>query len=202
MTMAQSNDELLLYAAIGEFIVKFSHLNSMFEFLTASIIAKNGDKSSHRRASAAVVGLTAQPLVDSFFSVLTEARDIPWSQTDKEILKEFRKELNPLIAERNRIAHDVWSLGHPNRPRPSDDAWERIRFSKSATSGYLSSATPISADQLNRLSEKAVRLNSVIRTLALAGITGDSHAPSESFHIIEGPDGRRVEEKKAANQKI
>jgi len=101
----QTTNEQLFFA-VGEFFVTFSHLISITEYLTAALISKDGEEEAYKRARIAVSNLTAKPLSNAFFSVLKGFETQNWTANDHVILKRTRTEMDSLIAQRNRFAHE------------------------------------------------------------------------------------------------
>lgn len=187
----QSTDDQL-FLAIGEFFVTFSHLISITEFLTATLISKGGDNDAYKRARIAVSNFTAQPLSNAFFALIKEFESQSWTDNDQAIVKRARKELDSLIAQRNRFAHDTWHLGHPNLPRPTPDSWHRIRTLGTQSAGLLVEFGTVTTGQIKRLINETKRIDANIRQLALAGIAGDTSRPELHLHILSDESGERV----------
>lgn len=148
-------------------MVEFSQLQHMTEFMTVIAVTQDEDKDSQARAWAVLSGRTAQPVVHSFFSLCVELKQDEWSSEDFALLKAARKEIQDIIEERNRIAHDVWSLGHPNYPVPEESDALRFKYSISAPQGALRAATPITVSELDELSDNASRLRTIISYIGL-----------------------------------
>lgn len=173
-----------LFSAIGEFFVAFSGLIAILEHLTAALIARDGDDGAYRRARIAVSGLTAQPLSDSFFAIMQEFESEDWSDTDRAILQQARREMDALIHQRNRVAHDIWHLGHPNLPRPDSESWHKIRTTRSQRSGLSVQFDVVTIESIRKLIDQARRIGANIRLLALAGIAGNGHRPEKNLVIV------------------
>ena len=156
-----------VYQSIGKFIVEFSQLQHMMEFMTILALPSEEDQQSWDRAWSVLSGRTAQLVSDGFFSLCYQIYKDKWTDVDFRLLNSTRKEVQDLIEHRNRIAHDVWSLGHPNYPVPEGHDALRFKYSTSARKGALRSAQPVSILELNALSDNASRLNSVIRQVGL-----------------------------------
>jgi len=188
-TLEPEKPNQLLFLAIGEFFVKFSHLISITEHLTASLISKGGGEDEYKRARIAVSNLTAQPLSNAFFAVLKEFETQNWTSKDQEILKRVRAEMDLLIKQRNRFAHDTWHLGHPNLPRPDSSSWHRIRTVGTQTTGLLVEYKTVTVEQINNLIDQVKRIDANIRQLSLAGIAGDTYRPELHLHITTNGSG-------------
>lgn len=156
-----------VYQSIGKFIVEFSQLQHMMEFMTVLALPREDDQQSVDRAWSVLSGRTARLVSDGFFSLCCQIYKDKWKDDDFRLLNSIRKEIQELIEHRNRIAHDVWSLGHPNYPVPDEHDALRFKYSTSARKGALRSAQPVSILELNTLSDNASRLNSVIRQVGL-----------------------------------
>jgi hypothetical protein len=156
-----------IYRAIGRFMVEFSQLQHMIEYMTVISVTQDEDKESWARAWAVLSGRTAQPVVNAFFSLCVEIKQDEWSSDDFALLKSVRKEIQHIIEERNRIAHDVWSLGHPNYPVPEGSDALRFKYSVSTRQGALRAATPITVAELDELSDDANRLRVIISYIGL-----------------------------------
>lgn len=148
-------------------MVEFSQLQHMTEFMTVIAVTQDEDKESWQRAWAVLSGRTAQPVVHSFFSLCVQLKQDEWTSEDFTLLKAARKEIQNIIEERNRVAHDVWSLGHPNSPLPDESGALRYKYSISGRRGALRAATPITVAQLDELSDNANRLKIVVSYIGL-----------------------------------
>ena len=173
----------VVYRAIGRFIVEFSYLQSTTELMVAHLLCPTRTSEHHRRAWAVISGQTAQPLADSFFSLLTEVKRNEWSDEDFRAVHAVRKQFDELISERNRIAHDVWSLGHPNRPIPEEGDAERVRFLRSPRDGAVVRGHPVTIGHLEALSAKAERVRSHIRDLGSLAMPGTTTTPSDRLAV-------------------
>lgn len=125
------------------------------------------DHQSWDRAWSVLSGRTAQLVSDGFFSLCHQIYKGKWTADDFNLLNMTRKEIQELIKHRNRIAHDVWSIGHPNYPVPDGYDALRIKYSISARIGALRAEQPVSILELNTLSDNSKRLNSVIRQVGI-----------------------------------
>lgn len=190
-SVRENNCDEQLFHAIGKFFVTLSHLFSITEHLTAALVSKDGDEKAYRRARIAVSNLTAQPLSNAFFSVLKEFETQNWTEEDQAILKQARRELDALIAHRNRFAHDTWHLGHPNLPRPAEDSWHRIRTLGTQNSGLRVDFEIVTVDFIQSLIIETKRIDANIRQLSLSGIGGDTSRPEVHFRIIKTESGQK-----------
>ena len=191
-TAEQGTTDDQLFRAVGEFFVVFSHLVSITEHLTAALISKDGDRDAYKRALIAVSNLTAHPLSNVFFSVLQEFKTPNWTENDLAILKRSRTEFSSLVEQRNRFAHDVWHLGHPNLPRPGSDSWHRIRTVGKQTAGLLVELDVVTIDTIRSLIDQTKRIDTNIRMLSLAGICGDTSRPELHLKIIVTESGEKL----------
>jgi hypothetical protein len=165
-----------VYHAIGRFFVAFSHLHSTAELLVVHLLASDDP----RRAWAAISGSTTQPIAETFFSILCEVAADEWTREDHALVLHARKQIDGLISERNRIAHDIWSLGeHPNRPLPDGSHAERIRYGRSPKSGVVVTASPVTVLELHELFNKTERLRAVLRALSLTGLPNSHKKPTD-----------------------
>lgn len=159
--------------------------------MTASLISKDGNEKSYKRARIAVSNLTAQPLANAFFSLLKEFETHNWTTNDKSLVKNARVEMDTLIAQRNRFAHDIWHLGHPNLPQPSPDTWHRIRTIGTPKHGLLTEFEEITIDQIRNLIHDAKRIDTNIRQLSLAGIASDDYRPELHMKFFIDESGKK-----------
>lgn len=173
----------VVYRAIGRFIVELSHLQSTTELMVVHLLCPSGKEEDHKRAWAVIGGRTAQPVADSFFALLSEVKRDEWSDEDFRVVHAVRMQLDTLIAERNRNAHDVWSLGHPNRPIPEEGQAERVRFLSSPRDGAVVRGHPVTVRDLDALSAKAERVRSHIRDLGWIAMPGTEATPSEQLVV-------------------
>lgn len=156
--------------ALGNFVMAFSRLCGILEYTALLLMCKSGPEDLFERAAIPISGLTAQPLANIVFSLITQARLGRWTEEDLGLMKECRKELNSLIEERNRIAHDVWA----SIPEESTDGvevrWGRYRRRLSPTSGAHIARSLITIAEIEIQSQHAERLMLVIQTLAVTAI--------------------------------
>ena len=188
----QVTDEQL-FLVVGEFFVTFSHLMSITECVTAALISKGGEEEAFKRARIALSHLTAKPLSNAFFSVLKEFETQNWTATDHAILKRARTEMDSLIEQRNRFAHDTWHLGHPNLARPSADSWHTTRTIGTPSAGLRVDFAVQSVESIRSLIRQTKRVGANIRQLSLAGIAGDTCRPELQLRITSTElDGEQV----------
>lgn len=186
------NESDKLFIAIGKFLVSFSELISITEHLTSLLLSEGGNEDVYRKARIVVSNSTAKPLADSFFSLLKDFETKKWTGDDELIVKEARKEFDNLIKKRNRFAHDVWHLGHPNLPRPSHDSWHSIRSFGSPRSGLKTEFEEITIDKIESWIKHTKRIDVNIRQLALAGLGGEEYRPGLHMKIHLVGNCRRV----------
>lgn len=175
----------VVYYEIGRFIVSFSHLQSITELMIVHWLAPDGESDSHQRVWAVISGQTMQVIADSFFSLCNQIKSSEWSKEDFFVIRCVKKEIDALISERNRIAHDVWSLGHPNRPLPENSDAERVRFGRSPNKGATMDRHPVTVSDLEALTATANRLRNVITHMGAMGLSASVGSPTEQLEIYE-----------------
>lgn len=176
----------VVYHAIGRFVVAFSYFHSTTELMVVHLLSPTRTESDQKRAWAVISGGTTQPVVDALFALCREIKGDEWSEADFHVITSVRKDIQRLISERNRIAHDVWSLGHPNRPLPEGSDAERVRFSSSPAKGTAVSGTPVTVADLNLLTEDADRLRAVVRQIGALALSSSVGTPASDLEVFGG----------------
>ena len=156
--------------ALGNFVMAFSRLCGILEYTAQLLMCRSGPEDLFERVATPISGLTAQPLANIVFSLIAQARLGRWTNEDLSLLKECRKELNNLIEERNRIAHDVWASIPEESTDGVEDRWGRYRRRLSPTSGAHIARSLITIAEIEMQSRHADRLMLVIQTIAVAAI--------------------------------
>jgi len=172
-----------IYRAIGKFVVEFSHLHNMIELMIVHLLSPSGNSEMHQRAWAVISGQTTRPAMSNLFSLLIEIKSDEWTSDDMGVLNAVRKEIIEIIEERNRIAHDVWSLGHPNSPLPEDSDAQRFRYKASPRKGAMTSSEPVTVRDINQLTDKINRLDQVIRRIGAIGLSQTPRSPTDEFIV-------------------
>lgn len=127
------------------------------------------------RFQVAVAGLTAQPLADVFFGLLSERQDFEHDDQAKPLVKKARSEINQLIQARNNLMHGDWLA-----PFHDDDAESSTLMRiKAARSQGAMELLPQSVADLDGLADDATRLHWVITVI--------------SASTLKNPDGTRRE---------
>lgn len=172
-----------VYHALGRFVISFSHFQSTLELMVVHWLCPSGKKPDQQRAWAVISEQTIQSVSDSLFALCAEVKQGVWTKADFEIIRSIRKEINSLISKRNRIAHDIWSLGHPNRPLPDNSDVERVRFGRTPAKGAVVTGTPVKIEDVETLIETTERLRAVVREVGLMGLSDVAEAPSRKFQV-------------------
>ena len=172
-----------VHCAIGRFVVAFSHFHSTTELMVVHLLCPSGKEVDQKRAWAVISGNTTQPIVDSLFSLCHEIKRHDWSDADFQVLTSVRKAIQGLINERNRIAHDVWSLGHPNRPLPEGSDAERVRFGRSPSKGAVVTDNPVTTEDLHVLTETADHLRGIVRHIGAMVLSPSVGTPSQGLEV-------------------
>jgi hypothetical protein len=120
-----------IYQAIGHFFVEFSQLQLALE--RGISIAINGDFKS---TLAALVELTADPLVKAWQSAMSQADDV--SADEINVIREIAKEIHKLITLRNDWAHGHWFVGW-DAEAPDDGSEASLQRLKNAAGGVVAS---------------------------------------------------------------
>ena len=181
-----------LHELIGKFIAAFSRLHGILEYVALLLICRDGPIELYERASISIAGLTTQPLSNIVFSLITQSRGESWSPEDKALVKQCRKEIDLLIAERNRVAHDVWASIPQEEPNEAGPPWIRSRRLASPLKGQLLSAAEINASYLSDQSIHVDRLMYAVQILAITAI-GDLRVPlSATLEIRSTAQGEKI----------
>ncbi|REL39150.1 hypothetical protein DYD21_04115 [Rhodohalobacter sp. SW132] len=180
----RSKNEEGVYNAIGHFVVEFSHLHSMMELMSVNMISNPGSSSSRNKAWILVSDQTTYPVMSKLFSLLMEEKIDVWSSEDKNVINSIRKEIIKLIEERNRISHDIWSLGHPNTPISDEADALRFRNTSSPKKGISKNRTPITITTIKELIQDCIRLREIIVKLGLYSLDDSNiKSPSQEFEL-------------------
>ena len=177
----RSNNIDGIYRSIGKFVVEFSHLHSMIELMTVHLLSPSGKSEMQQRAWAVISGQTTRPAISNLFSLVIESKGDEWTSEDMGVLNAVRKEIIGIIEERNRIAHDIWSLGHPNSPLPEGSDAQIFRYKASPRKGAITSSKPVTVQDIDQLSSDVNRLRKVIMRIGAIGISQSPHSPADVF---------------------
>ncbi|HLT46331.1 MAG TPA: hypothetical protein VK002_03810, partial [Rubricoccaceae bacterium] len=126
-----------------------------------------GQRKDSSAAWTAIVGQTAQRVMDVFFSLCVEMRREMWHEEDFAIATVVRREINSIIQMRNRIAHDLWASGSPREEQTLHADAFRIHYSISPKVGSSETLEPISAQALGELAEEVMHLRDVVNFLGM-----------------------------------
>lgn len=171
--------------ALGRFFASFSTFHSITELMVFHLLNPQGDKLALKRTRTVLAGLTTQPIVDSFFSLIADLNQDSWNETDKKLVKLVRIASNDIITTRNRFAHDTWTLGHPNLPLPQGASAFRTETKKS-TSRVLSQVNHlITIAEIERNVDRIELTRDCVSYLAICGLD-DKVRPTS--HLEIGPD--------------
>lgn len=160
-----SNRQLCL--ALGDFILAFSQLCGILEYVALYLICRSGPQTLYDRTSASISELTAKPLSNIVFSLIVQAGPERWSADDLAIIKTYRKELDALIEERNRIVHDVWASASVEPNEEMEELWKRRRRRLSPKTGVYMQYTSVTVSDLEIQSKRARELFVVIQNIAV-----------------------------------
>lgn len=171
-----------IFHAIGRFVVSFSTFHAYSELMLIHLLFHQGTKGHLERAQTVLSGLTTQPIIDSFFALLSDLDQSRWSDSDHQIVKWTRKAANMIIKKRNRVAHDIWSLGHPNLPLPKGIDAFRVVTKKSTSKGLLQVKEPVTGEELGSLTKKTELVREIISLLAICGLDS-TKKPSDFLEL-------------------
>jgi hypothetical protein len=176
-----------LYSAIGKFVVAFSSFHSYAELMVSHLLVPYGDKPTFTKVQTVLNGLTTKPVVDAFFGLFSGLDSTSWSQVDQNIVTWTRKAADEIIEKRNRIAHDVWSLGHPNSPLPPDADAFRIVTKRSTKTGLKQEKQSVTVSELQLLRERTILVRDCLSLLTICGLD-TSKKPSSFLRFTESGD--------------
>jgi hypothetical protein len=128
-----------IYRAIGRFVVEFSHIVLMLENFAG---IKLGIPPGRRRDGPDA----PQRAVSRYFEMISQ---VPADPEERVLLRKLRSELDALIHERDRLAHDAWSINESEARRDRYRAGESLEPFESSI---------VSARDLQQLVEDATRL--------------------------------------------
>jgi len=167
-----------LFAAMGEFVVRFSGFLTEVQWGVRMMIDPDG------LVSFLTAGMRAQQVTDSFMAICPARAGDRWGPADNRMMKAVRRETQVLIEDRNRIAHDIWNTLW------LDDGPEVLQKQTTKLSkGRLKvDRSPWTADDGRALCADARRLTAVVAQLWEAAIAD----PPPSERIVMDDEGHVV----------
>ena len=169
-----SNTELSL--ALGDFVLAFSQLCGSLEHVALYLICRSGSQDLYERTATSISELTARPLSNIVFSLIAKAEPDRWSSDDLVIITKYRKELDALIEERNRIVHDVWASASVHSQEETEKIWKRYRRRLSPKAGANVQYSSVTLSDLELQSKRARRLFVLIQNIAVTS-TSEIYIP-------------------------
>lgn len=172
-----------IYHAIGRFVVAFSYFHNNVELMVVHLLSLSETEADRERGWAAVSGLSTRKIVGSLLALCKEMKRNDWSVQDFDVLSCVELEIEPLVEQRNRIAHDVWSFGHPNRPLHDGSLAERVRFVRSQSKEAVVAGEPITVADLNLLIDQSDRLCAVVRHIGAMVLSPSVGSPVDQLEM-------------------
>ena len=96
-----------LYAPLGKFIIDFETLCESMRIACIKAFAKNGLQKSEL-AEITFAGLTANPLLDVYVSLTSEAFILNREQLEE--LKQIKRRTQTLITIRKKYSKEIWMV--------------------------------------------------------------------------------------------
>jgi hypothetical protein len=154
-----------LYRAIGEYVVKFETVIGMAALGIQLILDERG-LQGRRLSAIAVAKLTADPILDMFFSMAAEVGE-GWTNQDRKVVSGLRKRASAMVERRNEIVHSQWVVGWLH---PSDEEERRYPASRywRDASGFKFRSLTYSPLEVERLAAEAQLVGVDIVTFGVA----------------------------------
>lgn len=171
-----------IFHAIGRFVASFSSFHAYSELMVMHLLCPKGTKEQYKRVKTVLSELTTQHIVDSFFALIGNIDQSGWSGSDLQIVNWTRKAANLIIEKRNRIAHDIWALGHPNLPLPEGIDAFRVVSKKSTSKGLIQVNEPVTLKELGSLTKKTELIRDIISLLAIC-VIDQTKSPSDYLEL-------------------
>jgi beta-mannanase len=171
-----------IYAAIGQFAVKFEHVCHSMQMGIMAILQKHGLKDQ-TIGQAVLAGMTAGPLRESFISVIQKTYH-PWSDKEQKMIKNINQRIQKLIETRNDMLHRMWFVGWGSESQEDFSSAHGSKF-KNTGKGVEQRGLDYSASDFDLLSLQADDLNKLVGRLCGAVLSG---LKIENNFILE-PDG-------------
>lgn len=146
------------FQCIGEFVVGFSHLNSMLQLVIFHLLDQTKRNIEFAEVAALVGDKQIKSLTNSVFSLMAYHFSSKWTMEEFEIIIKIRKEVDKIIEFRNRMSHDTWGFGHPNQPLIERSDALLVRHILSPKEGIKFKKDPV-------LNEKLVDYSSRLKVL-------------------------------------
>jgi hypothetical protein len=99
-----------VYAAVGEFAVKFEHVCHAMQTAVATIFKVHGLQNDGL-TNAVLSGLTAEPMLRALHAAAMEGSQNAMPDADSALLKKVVKRIQTLTEVRNDIIHRMWFVG-------------------------------------------------------------------------------------------
>ena len=163
---AHKEQTTALYAAIGEFAVKFEHLTFALSNGIELILSVNGLRL--QSLSFAVVADQSAESLRSMFNTSVVEVCKPTGRNE-DLLKRAMQEIQAAIEERNDIIHRTWLVGWADITNP-DFARTRSHKMKKTGAGLKDRQREATVADFDRATEIVVRLASVVNILALSSV--------------------------------
>lgn len=183
--------EARLVIALGTFFVDFSHLASQ---LQSSVLMRLGARRS-QQGDAVTVAVAhvrnARAIVDMFFATLTVGLDL--DPEELAIQKALRKELNQVLAERNRLAHGTWRFEDtPARNYSARPNWQRgwLEQMKPGSSPVVESIL-ITPEEIEAEIDRIHRVTGAVMAFSDGCYAGSDLGIKDRLQVAE-VDGRRI----------
>lgn len=176
-----------VFQAIGEFMVAFSQLHHALHMNICSALSQGGPSDAFRIAFTALGERGTQDTLNSFFALCHETKQSIWKREDFEILSSLRGEIQLIIEERNRLAHDLWTVGYPYQDPPEGFQAVRVRNHSSPKRGYIFSSKPFQVEDLHRKVEAIRRIIPIISFIGAGVACREPDLLSD--HLMAGSSG-------------
>jgi len=94
------------YLALGRFVVQFEHTMGSIHHGIAQLLHRNSSQDDYQLVAIALARLTADPITDMYFAMVSQACQLP--EPSQRKLRKLRSRVDQLIASRNDLVHSTW----------------------------------------------------------------------------------------------
>ncbi|MGY2211745.1 hypothetical protein [Pseudomonas pergaminensis] len=150
-----------IYAAYGEFAVKFEHVCHAVH--TAMIFMLHGEGLRNQQvANVLLSGLTADPLRTIFAALVAETQEL--NPEDKNIISRVLKRFQKLTESRNDIIHGTWFVGYATVDATDFSRVSGLKHHRSKD-GASAKSFDFSASDFQKLTQEAEALDEIFKAL-------------------------------------
>jgi len=159
-----------LYAAIGEFVVKFEFINFYIEKGIILLLQSQGLRSQ-QVAQILIAGQTAEPLKTNYQSLIYQTQNL--NPTEKLMIENAFKRLVKVIEARNDIIHSTWFIGWGNETTEDFSVASSMKSHKNK-SGAAIKSFDYQVNDFKNLIDETEELSKIFSRLSSIYIWGHS----------------------------